>query len=105
MRKTINFKTLIEEANSILAASENSLTKQREGIATFIEFLLLKNRVYNGFNYLTKAQLKGNATIPGVNHCCSSLERQKYLKNNNVDLWRENCDETRKAFHIHHNLN
>ncbi len=102
MRKTVKIDALIVKANYMLAASIDDLKKEREGIASFVESILCDHGVYNGFNLLNKAQLKGKAKIPGVNHCCTCEERLKILveSKQTKDPWFENCDSTRKAFQI-----
>jgi len=100
MRKTVRIVDLIAKANHILAASVDEIKKEREGIAFLVESILHDHGAYNGFNYLTKAQLKGEAKTPGIDHCCTNEERLWSQEQTNIDPWFLNCDQTRKAFHV-----
>lgn len=109
MKTTIRIQELIERANKFLAASDDMLVSERSGIYAFVEDILFINNCYNGFNSLTKGELKGKATIPGVNHCCTHDERMEHMEKTGIDstpidAWFLDCDSSRKKLRVHHKL-
>jgi hypothetical protein len=93
MAKTIAVKGLIEEVNQMNQCSIVS-AEMREGWNNLLEHILVKAKVYAGFNYYTAEQLAKQNVYhpPGV-----ILNREDPSKN-------QFPDTSRRYYHVHKDL-
>lgn len=69
-RKTVEIETIIERANTVFRASDDSWSDQRTAIQMFVADVLMEAGQYKGFRYLTKGETDGKTfgvTYDGVN--------------------------------------
>lgn len=60
MRKTVEVVTAIEKANFFLANTQDEMSAERKGVASFLETLLMQAGAYAGFRYLESAGITRN---------------------------------------------
>ena len=90
MRKTARIETLIKEVNDYLLNSADNEIASREAQIKRLETALAKSGKYNGFEYLTEADMRksANGTTPGIG---------KQKKDGTWDL--SNSDRTRVRYY------
>lgn len=85
MRKTIPTAKVIDNANSFLSNSHDSMVAERRAVHSFVTNLLMDMGCYKGFNYLEESEVPpgqsfGKVYIPGQQSIFKDESRTKFYQ-------------------------
>lgn len=116
MRKTVNVKEVVAQANERLAGWTKT-AEERHGIIEMTRAVLSMADAYDGFGYLTFDELRKGAfdcAAYNKNETGTIIDVRPGVRSENimntermvdgVDTWFEDTDETRIKFFIHRKL-
>jgi hypothetical protein len=86
-RKTVKVKNLVKFVNKFNKESADALKEHREAYNTLLENILLSANSYQGFQYLSKDDLTGDAMSVGIRF------------NEDGTVMYNDTDETRVEYH------